>query len=82
MSDLGANSSKSGGQPIKYIIGGVIVIAIGYFMATSFFGEKAPPPQAVVEEPVLTPEEMAEKERLENLPPVSAQDSQVQPDWY
>lgn len=79
MSETNADPKKSGGRPIIYVAVAVAVIALGYFALTTPQGQQASSPQqAVAEEPAA--ERVAGPH--EGAPPVSAQDSQVRPDWY
>ena len=76
MSETNANPKKSGGRPIIYVVVAVVVIALVYFATTTEKPEIVSSTQPATEEPEAAPGPH------ENAAPVSAQDSQVKPDWY
>jgi hypothetical protein len=83
MSQSDSNPTTGSGRPIVYIIGAVVVIALVYFATTEYQARQAPLSQPVAVEVAPAPEpETAAPVEEKDFVPVSAQDLQVQPDWY
>ena len=82
MSQTEVSPKKSGGRPIVYIVVAIIVIALVYYATTAEKVEQVSSTQPVAEEPAPSPESESASSPSEPMAPVSAQDSQVKPDWY
>lgn len=83
MSETNANPKQGGGRTMVYIGIAIVILAAVFYAVTSYQASQAPAPQAAAEEPApQVVETEAPAPAPKQTAPVSAQDLQVQPDWY